>query len=355
MPVTNNAVPEFMSPVLDARPPASAREVAEHAVLALNSSMMGLYDESLATFKQNMRERVPIIVALFSGQGGQMILYPPGQPPKVAAPVPIVYQIAKSVGHSTMAIYEVVSRYLDDPRANLLWRAPLATYRTQNQVALEGIDALDIPEDDRTVLRTILERNVAFMDDCLANGSYSYSQLEEFIRGTTPLSVKAIGIAAGAQVGHWMKVVEDWKDELGAAWEHTYAVNNTMYVTRQNNILYSILVQFMGTETMGERLLLVETAEFETTPEKLLDVLARIVADRSLGMVFFRDFYAMDVELLGGGGRAVIEREMAKRGKTAVLPSLAPFRSNDWPWKTDPTKGTGPARLEDAVPSCPVL
>jgi hypothetical protein len=110
----------------------------------------------------------------------------------------------------------------------------------------------------------------------------------------------------------------------------------------------------MGTETMGDRLLLVETAEFETTPEKLLDVLGRIVADRSLGMVFFRDFFAMDVELLGGGGRAAIEREMAKRGQNAVLPSLAPFRSNDWPWKTDPTRGTGPAQLEDAISGCPV-
>jgi len=101
--------------------------------------------------------------------------------------------------------------------------------------------------------------------------------------------------------------------------------------------------------------LLVETAEFETTPEKLLDVLGRIVADRSLGMVFFRDFFAMDVELLGGGGRAAIEHEMTKRGQTAVLPSLAPFRSNDWPWKTDPTKGTGPAQLgDDAIAGCPV-
>jgi hypothetical protein len=193
------------------------------------------------------------------------------------------------------------------------------------------------------------------MDDCLAAGTYSYGQLEEYIRGTTPLSVRGIGIASTAQVGHWMGVVEGWKNRLGSDWDATYAVNNTMYVTRQNNILYSILVQFMGTETMGERLLLVETAEFETTPEKLLDVLARIVADRSLGMVFFRDFFAMDVELLGGGGRSAIEREMAERGLHAVLPSLAPFRSNDWPWKTDPTKGEGPARLEEAVPSCPVL
>jgi hypothetical protein len=107
----------------------------------------------------------------------------------------------------------------------------------------------------------------------------------------------------------------------------------------------------MGTRTMGDRLLLVETAEFETTPEKLLDVLGRIVADRSLGMVFFRDSFAMDVELLGGG-RAAIEREMARRGQNAVLPSLAPFRSNDWPWKRDPTKGTRPAQLEDAISGC---
>jgi hypothetical protein len=351
----NGAAPEFMTPVLDARPPATDREVAENAVLALNISMMSLYDESLATFKKNMRERVPIIVALFSGQGGQMILYRPGQPAEPAAPVPIAYQLAKSIAHSTMAIYEVVSPYLGDPRANQLWRAPLEMYRAQHQSALDGLGALDMPDDDLAVLRPIVTRNLAFMDECLADGGYSYGQLEDYIRGTTPLSVQAIGIAAGAQVGHWIDVVAGWRDELGAAWEHTYAVNNTMYVTRQNNILYSVLVQFMGTETMGERLLLVETAEFETTPEKLLDVLARIVADRSLGMVFFRDFYAMDVELLGGGGRAAIEREMAKRGQQAVLPTLAPFRSNDWPWKTDPTKGTGPARLEDAVPGCPVL
>ena len=46
-------------------------------------------------------------------------------------------------------------------------------------------------------------------------------------------------------------------------------------------------------------------------------------------------------------GRSAIEREMAERGLKPLLPTLVPFRSNDWPWKTDPTKGTGPARLED--------
>ena len=341
------AVPEFLRVVVADEKPASAREVAEQAVLALNSSMMTLYEHSLTKFKQNMRDRVPIILALFTGQGGQMILYRPDRAPEIAPPVPIVYQLAKSVGHSTMAIYEILSPYLANPQANQLWRAPLAMYRAQNQSALDGLGALDLSEDERTILQTILQRNLSFMDQCLSRGTYSYDEFEQYIRGTTPHSVKTIGIGSGAQVGHWMKVVEGWKKQLGADWERTYAVSNTLYIARQNNILFSVLVQFMGTETMGDRLLLIETPEFETTPEKMLDVLTRIVADRGLGMVFFRDYFLMDVELLGGGGRGAIEREMAKRGQKALLPPLAPFRSNDWPWKTDPTKGTGPARLED--------
>jgi hypothetical protein len=347
-------VPEFMRPVVADEPPVSERVVAEHAVLALNDSMLNLYDASLAKFMQNMRDQVPIILALFTGEGGQMTLYRPGRPPEVAPRVPLVYELAKSVGHSSMAIYEIVSPYLSNAHANHLWRPPLEMYRTQNRTALEGIDALDISDDAREILREILHINLAFMDECLANEGYSYNDIEKFVRDTVPHSFKAIGIASGAQVSHWMDVLEGWQTELGDAWKRTYAVSNSLYVARQNNILFSVLVQFMGTETMGDRLLLIETPEFETTPEKMLDVLGRIVADRSLGEVFFRDYFLMDVELLGGGGRAAIEREMANRGKEALLPPLVPFRSNDWPWKADPSKGTGAARLEDVAFGCPV-
>jgi hypothetical protein len=246
-----------------------------------------------------------------------------------------------------MAIYQILTPYLADPAANPAWRAPLRMYRTQNQTALESLGALDISEDDRAVLCGILERNLAFMDKCLDTGAYSYEGLETYIRGCTPISVKTIGIGSSAQVGHWMKVVESWKEKLGADWDRTYAVSNSLYVARQNNILFTVLAQFMGLEAMGDRLLLVETPEFETTPEKMLDVLARIVADRGLGMVFFKDYFLMDVELLGGGGRKAIAREMEKRGLKPLLPTLAPFRSNDWPWKTDPTKGSGPSSLDE--------
>src|SRR6516164_2185495 len=132
-PSANGAMPEFMRQVIADEPPVSERVAAEHAVLALNTSMMRFYEDSLVKFKQNMRDRVPIILALFTGQGGQMTLYRPGHAPEVAPPAPIIYQMAKSVGHSTMAIYEILSPYLSNATANRLWRAPLAMYRTQNQ------------------------------------------------------------------------------------------------------------------------------------------------------------------------------------------------------------------------------
>src|SRR5262249_52813871 len=102
----SNAVPEFLRVVVADLKPASARQVAEENVLALNSSMLRLYDQSLEKFKQNMRDRVPIILALFTGAGGQFILYRPGHEPEIAPSVPLIYQLAKSVGHSSMAIYQ---------------------------------------------------------------------------------------------------------------------------------------------------------------------------------------------------------------------------------------------------------
>lgn len=342
----NGAVPEFLRVVVADDQRLSDRAVAEQNVLALNSAMMTLYDETLEKYKQNMRDRVPIILALFTGQGGQLILYRPGHEPEVAPPVPIIYQLAKSVGHSSMAIYQIVAPSLAHPE-DQSWRGRLQAYRTQNQTALETLEALDISTDDREVLRAILERNLAFMDECLARRTFTYEGLEKYVRGCAPYSVKTIGIGAPAQVAHWMKVVEGWRNKLGSAWEQTYAVSNTLYVARQNNILFTVLVQFMGLEAMGDRLLLIETPEFTTTPDKMLEVLTRIVSDRGIGMVFFKDYFLMDVELLGGGGRRAIEHEMQQRGKQALLPPLVPFRSNDWPWKTDPKKGTGPARLEE--------
>ena len=76
-----------------------------------------------------------------------------------------------------------------------------------------------------------------------------------------------------------MTVLADWKTMLGADWDKTYAASNTIYVARQNNVLFSVLAQFFGADAINDRLLLIETVSFTTTEADMLDSLTRIIAD----------------------------------------------------------------------------
>ena len=71
--------------------------------------------------------------------------------------------------------------------------------------------------------------------------------------------------------------------------------------------------------------------------------MTRIIADRSVGAVFFGNYHLMDYELMGGDARAAIAAEDAKRGMPVVLPPLVPFGSHQWPMLI--TSGEGPGSL----------
>lgn len=327
--------------------PASPEAVATENILALNAAVFPIYNSALAKFKKNLLDDNPILLARFTGQGGAMTLYRPGQQPITANPPPVEYQIAKSVGHSAMAIYQLTAPYLSDP-SDKSWQSPMRAFLSRNQSALNSLQNLDIDPDNRAVLGQILNNNVTFMETCLKNGTFSLKDLREFSKRFRPLAPKAIWIAANVQVSHWMKVLDDWNELLGDDWDKLYAATNTIYVTRQNNILFSVIVQYMGKDAINGRLLLLESTEFETSEETMLDLIARIVADRSLGEVYFNDYYAMDIELLSGGSRRAIIEQCEIRNMTPILPPLVPFNSTEWPWHTNPNTGTGPATLNQA-------
>src|SRR5271165_7051634 len=336
-------VPAYLKSIVGTQA-ASAAEVGTKNILQLNSSMFELYDSSSKIFQRNLLAQHPVILGLFSGAGGRFILYRPGKSPLDAPPVPIIYQLMKSVGHSTMALAEVVMPYLDSPNDGT-WRGALAAYRSRMQSALDGLDATPMRDDWRPTNRAILQNNIAFMDECLAKNTISMDSLQAFAKKQGPLLKENIAWAAETQVGHWMDVIAEWKRMLGADWDRTYAASNTIYVARQNNVLFSVLAQFFGPEAINDRLILIETISFTTTPSEMLESLTRIIADRSVGALFFGNYYLMDFELMGGDGRAAIVAEDAKRGMKPFLPPAVPFGSKQWP--TLVTPGPGPASIAD--------
>jgi hypothetical protein len=323
---------------------SSPAETATRNVLALNTAMFGLYDAAGRVFQKNILAQHPVILGLFSGAGGRFILYRPGMAPFEAPSVPIVYQLMKSVGHSVMALSEAVTPYLDNPE-NQSWRGPLLAYRSQMQTALDTLDATDMRADWRATSRTLLQNNIVFMHACAENGAISLGDLQSFGRKQAPLLKGNIAWAAEIQVDHWMGVIAEWKKLLGSDWEKTYAASNTIYVARQNNVLFSVLAQFFGPDAVNSRLMLIETISFTTTPEDMLEALTRIIADRSVGAIFFGNYYLMDYELMGGDARKAITAQSSKYGMKPFLPPAVAFGSHQWP--TLITPGSGPSSLDE--------
>src|ERR1700732_5061275 len=323
---------------------SSPAETATKNVLALHTGMFELYGDAAKVFQSNILAQHPVILGLFSGAGGRFVLYRPGQAPLEAPQVPIVYQLLKSVAHSTMALSQVVGPYLDNP-TDKSWRGSMLAYRSRMQSALDGLDATPMEPGWRDNNRTILRNNLAFMDECVAKGVIPFAALEAFGKKQAPFLAKNVAWAAQTQVGHWMTVLAGWKTMLGADWDKAYAASNTIYVARQNNVLFSVLAQFFPPEAINDRLLLIETVSFTTTQADMLDSLTRIIADRSVGSLFFGNYHVRDYELMGGDARAAITAESGKRGMTPFLPPVVPFGSHQWP--TLVTPGTGPASIAD--------
>ncbi|HEY4165152.1 MAG TPA: hypothetical protein VGM96_00200 [Reyranella sp.] len=338
-----SGLPDYLADISGTTPPAPV-DLATRNVLQLNTSMFSLYENAGMTFRNNLLAKHPVILALFSGAGGRMILYRPGKPPMDAPPVPRKYQIQKSLGHSVMAISEVVMPYLNNA-ADKTWVAPMRAYLAEMKSALEGIDAADMDADWKPNSRAILETNIAFMEDCLAKGVISMDALQAFAKKQVPFLKLAINWAASTQVKHWMSVLDEWKGSLGADWDKTYAASNTIYVARQNNVLFSVLAQYFGPEAINDRLMLIETVSFTTTPEDMLVSLVRIISDRSVGSLFFNQYHLMDYELMGGDARKTIVSEMERRGKKPFLPPAVPFGSHQWPALVTP--GAGATSLDD--------
>lgn len=339
-------VPDFMqSFVINENKPESKENVALDNVYVLNDDMFTIYDRSLEIYKKNFLSNHNVIMGLFSGKGGRFILYRPGQPPLEAESVPWVYQVAKSVGHCAMATFTLLAPYTADPSVDLAWLGSLKSYRTNVQTSMESLNAIDLDPEERKLLSDTLKQIAAFMDACIQNRTYTYQDIQLFSRTIKPNLAKLIDVATNAQVKHWWNVLEEWKKMIGKDWENTYGLSNSIYVARQNNILFSILAQFFGEKAINERLILLETTDFTATPELMMNAFMRIVSDRMIGEVFFKNKRLMDFELLGGSARKVIEAEAADHGFKAILPPQVPFNSHEWPWKIDPNSGTGPTNM----------
>ena len=77
------SMPDYMAPI-SGKTTSTPADVATKDVLALNTGMFELYGDAARIFQKNILYKHPVILGLFSGAGGRLILYRPGKPPTEA-------------------------------------------------------------------------------------------------------------------------------------------------------------------------------------------------------------------------------------------------------------------------------
>ena len=284
----------------------------------------------------------PVILGLFSGAGGRFILYRPGQAAARSA-----------VGAGRLSAAEIRRPQHDgagrgggalsgQSRRSVLARPDARLSQPDEVGARRRSTATPMPQEWRDNNRIILENNIAFMDECLAKGVIPFAALKAFAEKQAPYLKRNVAWAAQTQVAHWMTVIGDWKKMLGSDWDKTYAASNTIYVARQNNVLFSVLAQFFGPDAINDRLMLIETISFTTTPDGHAG-LAHPHHRRSLGR-------RAVLRQLPSDGLRTDGRRRARRDHRGETPSGAwrrscrrpvPFGSKQWPTLVTPGPGPG--------------
>lgn len=326
-------LPTYLEVVTAEKEPLPLGQAAANVIVSLDTAMQAIYSNNLNAFKENLLNQHPVILALFSNDGGDLHLYRPDHAVLKAQSVPQIYVITKSVAHSPMATYQLLIRYVSNAADNHAWKVPTKIFLTANESALENIDKLDVSNQQKNILKNIIARNIKFINQCLEDGSYSLADIETYAQSQKEDLMVLIGYATQAQVNHWVGVLSEWEKMLGEQWKDVYAVSNTLYVTRRRNILFTILAQFMGRDAINDRLLLLETSSFTTTPDKILNELTRIVSDRAIGEIFFNNDMQMDVELLGESARIQLKKDITKFPHPLLLPLEEPLDTHKFPWE----------------------
>jgi hypothetical protein len=213
---------------IQASPNDSSSAMATENILALNTAMFPIYDRELQQFKTQLMNTYPVIVALFSTEGGRFTLYRPGHPPLTAPFPPVTYQIAKSIGHSIMATYEMTKPYIHTSTTDTSWQPQMSSFLSKVRLALNGLDALKVPDSDKAIYRQALTHIEQFLTKSLHDNSITEAGLNQYAESIRPLIPKLIKIAASAQVQHYMAVLAEWKKLLGDDWNRLYAMTNTL-------------------------------------------------------------------------------------------------------------------------------
>lgn len=263
---------------------------------ALNHTMISQFQDTRNEYKPRFLAKHPVIVALFNSNGGQFILYRPGESALYAAPLPqaMNYRLAGIIEHTTMQVYEITYHHIinHSPQTKQSWQGTMQTYQSNIAKALGDVDNLAITTREKILYKKLLSTANAFAIQCIKNGdTVSEVELNQYVKSIKPSLFELTDIVTAYQIKYWASVVQNWKANLGDKWQDTYGVVGYIYVSPEHNIFLQILARFMGPNVVNKRLFYFNTTSYTPNTDAALDLIANLQPDNELANEMFGKYY----------------------------------------------------------------
>lgn len=273
--------------------------VAGDATAQANDSLRALNDGMRANYAATL-ERVsnridPVLVVQFDGVGGTFNLRDGGRMTRVQ-PVPVGYDLSKSVAHVPLDLYVIVAPYLEAP-AGGAWQGALAASGERIRAALALLEDSELTASARGDARTVLEASLAFVEEALARGDFSEEGYKAYSRAVFEAVGRLRAYATEIQIEAVVGLLERWRDEMGPErWRELSAVVIAPFTLSGENAVAQILRRMMDPERV-ERRLIVIGGDYGRDVDVAVSVFGRLYLDGLAARLIFAQDTALGEEM----------------------------------------------------------
>jgi hypothetical protein len=297
---SHGAVPDAKPKARAGEEPAAVQKVPAD-LEALNVAGRKIYADARA-------RELASIPAVLVVAGDDLVLLRNGKRTVVTV-VPAEYHTLKSVAHSTLALFTLLTHDPGQPLGEERLKA-LTEYHKLLVAAEPAVEKFGFDPDTLARQKRILSRAQAFAAKVLEDGKVSAEDLAKFCRASRVDVVANGAAAARAQLVATHKQVTAWRKELKPEeWAALTVVIQGSQPARVENAAVQYFARLFG-QTPGEGRRIVY-AEGLWDEEKALKLLGTLRLDGKLSSAVFGDPYRMYRDFVADGARVAIDEIFA--------------------------------------------
>lgn len=254
----------------------TAKDQAHTNIVACDNEMQQNYNENHVAIGQQI---YPFLYSEFTPDGGRYTLLMNESDWISAKPVAPLYEIAKSVSHTPLGIWSIISRYSAYPQ-NGNWIAPMKHYNQTLQTAINTLGQLELEKEVNDKLLSVLTAMYTYSSDIIKNSTFTIKGYSKAAMDINPELAFLQSLAADLQVTAFTETLEKWKALVGEEeWKKLYVVISAQWTLSTENVHQLIIANTMATKELAAKNIFVTSRPLANIDDAR-SLCGRVVGDR---------------------------------------------------------------------------